>query len=69
MKKPYYSYIQIIRNLFNIKLAHVSNSGGVMKIFAMIISLVFMILGFYNPGMAQQKEKSAQPGAFEGLER
>ncbi|MGZ3592482.1 MAG: peptide-methionine (R)-S-oxide reductase MsrB, partial [Syntrophales bacterium] len=28
-----------------------------MKIFAMIISLVFMILGFHNLGIAQQKEK------------
>ena len=38
------------------RLAHVSNSGGVMKIFAMIVSLV-LILGFHNPGIAQQKEK------------
>ena len=29
-----------------------------MKIFTMVLALVFMILCFHNSGMAQQKEKS-----------
>ena len=58
MKNPYYSYIQIIHGSFKMKSHSCICSGGIMKTFAVVIALAFVILCFPNYGTAQQKEKT-----------
>jgi methionine-R-sulfoxide reductase len=43
--------------------------GGVMKIFTMVLALLFMILCFHNSGTAQQKEKSKMKEESVTMER